>query len=917
MKKITAKVCAAAVTASMILTMPAASVFADGVQYVPETVSVGSAGAVQGVPLLRIDFTETDKDWVKAITGVSVDGVEYTKSSWINMMPDPQTWYAEEGFDYSTYKSAYYLRLTNDKEDTTEYLVSAEGYEDVVLRVVKAEDGSYSVEIDTPKPADSGETGEDVSAKKPISLEQVELSSKSGRWILSFSDADDYVSTIIALNVNGEEWIGQNYDVNLGGKFFQDTENNQIRFVGTQWVAGGHEILKSGDVITITSSEYEDLTLKFNYDGTYASISEDDGQGDLYQLYVKLEGSFGSAIKGQKEYDAVSSATGVVTSDKNSNANVYACIGERDTVPGEDAWQELGLNSDIQVDPDRSFVSIVPDTEKGTPADSVSGLEGIYLTLDSGLTLTGAPKDPGDYLVTVTVTDTQGRTAVSNPLPLKIYSGEETLAQMLTVENLTQTADGKYMWKNMEPWTFTVFGSNVEGQAETIRVPKDLKAWYGSSESGLYGNLGYAISWADVQADRIPQTLILPSGCDLTMVNMEFQSSVKIIVEDGAKLTLRDSVVQGIVEVKNGGTFSMNYNGFGADAGFLTGASVDGQIILEDGAILENAAVVSHTNYIANGSVNDRTNTEAVVKANGNVTVKGQVFIAGDEAGTAPALGQTGLLVQNGTLTLEDGAVLAVYGGAGKVALTADGGTAVVLDQGTIAGNGKLIAVGGAGQFGNGGAAVKGTGSIETAETCLLGGSTRESRMLDGASGKVGEANPDGVKVTSGLRTVKAGVLNDLVTDDLQAAYYWNVGVDAAPDLTQYQTEPAEAADDTGKDDDSKTGEDADKDDDSKTGEDADKDDDSKTGEDADKDDGSKTSEDADKDDDSKTGEDADKDDDSNKGDEDSKGDNTDKEDDSNKDDSQKGSFRSVFKQIRKTVKKVFHEVSRIFRGFF
>ena len=53
----------------------------------------------------------------------------------------------------------------------------------------------------------------------------------------------------------------------------------------------------------------------------------------------------------------------------------------------------------------------------------------------------------------------------------------------------------------------------------------------------------------------------------------------------------------------------------------------------------------------------DRSNDKAVVAAKGNVTVKGQVFIQGDEAGST-GKGQTALEVKNGTLTLEDNAVL-------------------------------------------------------------------------------------------------------------------------------------------------------------------------------------------------------------------------------------------------------------------
>ena len=77
---------------------------------------------------------------------------------------------------------------------------------------------------------------------------------------------------------------------------------------------------------------------------------------------------------------------------------------------------------------------------------------------------------------------------------------------------------------------------------------------------------------------------------------------------------------------------------------------------MADGAVLENAAIYSHTNYLANGNLTDRSNDKAVVATSGDVTVKGQVFISGDEAGSTGE-GQTALKVQNGTLTLEDGAM--------------------------------------------------------------------------------------------------------------------------------------------------------------------------------------------------------------------------------------------------------------------
>ena len=107
-----------------------------------------------------------------------------------------------------------------------------------------------------------------------------------------------------------------------------------------------------------------------------------------------------------------------------------------------------------------------------------------------------------------------------------------------------------------------------------------MKAWYGSHTSGTYGYLGYDIPWDAVVAGKIPQTLYIPRGCDLTFVNMEVLSSVRIVVENGGKLTLQDSVVQGIIEVEDGGTFSMNYNGYSGQSQFLVGSSLCGQLRL-------------------------------------------------------------------------------------------------------------------------------------------------------------------------------------------------------------------------------------------------------------------------------------------------------------------------------------------------
>ena len=332
----------------------------------------------------------------------------------------------------------------------------------------------------------------------------------------------------------------------------------------------------------------------------------------------------------------------------------------------------------------------------------------------------------------------------------------------------------------MEPWAIKNFGSNVNGQEESVRVPEKLEVWFGSHESGTYGFLGYDIPWADVKAGNIPQTLYIPAGCNLTLTNMKILSSVRIVVENGGKLTLSDSTVQGIIDVQNGGTFSMNYDAYSKK--FTTGASICGQLRLEDGAILENAAIYSHTNYLANGDLTDRSNDDAVVAVTGNVTLKGQVFISGDEAGST-GKGQTALQVKNGTLNLEAGATLATYGGGGNTTIFSTGGEAIQLENGTITGDGKVIAIGGSVTFGPGGNAVTGNGAIHTSEVFLQGATSYTAK--NAAPGKALEGD---ITLTSAKRHVADGTQVESGQNDPLADLYWKPGIAPTPSMEKFVT---------------------------------------------------------------------------------------------------------------------------------
>ena len=715
-------------------------------------------------------------EWISKISGVSINNRAWEKTGSSFYIGNNNYYYANDGY--------LYLGEGFETNPAT-CVITADGYKPLTLSLDKTDhsatvvtNGSESGDVE--KPTHEGAVEETIDGIK------LETDMFGQTWYMKFTNAG-YVAAVTDVIVNDVSWEAKAYSVSSGGAYRKNAEENRLEFAKMDFSSNPTiPALKSGDVITVKADGYTDLTFKLVIDNDgKATLVEDDGKGDPYELHVKIDGSFEAAVVGQKDYDGVSSASvGGSSSNKNSAVKVYGALVEKDTEPAASDWEELDNMSKINLDGSKCSVSIVPDTENGTPKDSDSGMEGVYMTISSDLTLNGTPKDAGQYLISITIADDQGRTATSNALPFRIYTGKETLADQISVKNLKQYESGLYAWDIMEPWVIENFGSNVEGQEESVRVPKDLEAWFGSHESGTYGYLGYDIPWKHVVADNIPQTLYIPDGCNLTLTNMEVLSSVRIVIEKGGKLTLSDSVVQGIIEVKEGGTFSMNYDAYSGT--FTTGSSVCGQIRMEDGAILENAAIYSHTNYLANGNTADRSNAEAVVLANGNVTVKGQVFVEGDSAGSE-GIGQTALRVQNGTLTLEDGATLVTYGGDGTVNLYSEGGHALELENATITGKGKLVAIGGYVLWGDGGTAVTGNGTISTEEAFLQGATAYTSNKAVPGKAITGE-----IKITSYKQHIADGTLLVTGVDDPLANLYWKTGIHPVPPLDQFTTSPVE-----------------------------------------------------------------------------------------------------------------------------
>lgn len=295
-----------------------------------------------------------------------------------------------------------------------------------------------------------------ASALKVVDIDKVTLTEDTfgNDWHINFSEPSDYVENVTGFKVNGISWEEKSYNISSGGAYRKYADDNYIQITQKSYSASENEVpIRSGDVITISAKGYEDLNLKFVVDASgKASLVADDGEGDPYELHVKIEGSFEAAIVGQKDYDGVSGAsTGGSTSNSNSNVTVYGALVEKDKEPTDDDWQKLDNNSEIDLNGSKCKVSIVPDVESGTPEDADSGMSGVYMPISSDLTLSGTPKDAGKYLISVSIEDNQGRKATSNTLPFMIYTGEETLAEQIKIENLKQYANGLYAWDIMEP----------------------------------------------------------------------------------------------------------------------------------------------------------------------------------------------------------------------------------------------------------------------------------------------------------------------------------------------------------------------------------------------------------------------------------------------------------------------------------
>lgn len=488
----------------------------------------------------------------------------------------------------------------------------------------------------------------------------------------------------------------------FGDNYYIDKVNNII-YLG--------DTVRTGSVIIFKNGNTELAKFKKTSSG-YEKIN--DNAISRKKLYVRLKGAFEAAIVSQKKYDAVSSATGSASTNKNSNVVIEVSEKEGDTKPAENEWRLIKDASDIHIDTNNSHLNINDDS---------MGMAAVYNSYDSAITLSGTPNKAGKFTVSATVRDNLGREAISNALPFNVYDlNEVKLSDQLLEKNFVDLPHGRKKKWDMEPWIIEKFDRDNKSDGSEIIVPNSLKLWNGSNESGVYGVLGYPVN----QDAKPHQTLVIGNGTNLTLRNMKILSSVNILVKDGGKLNFYDSSLYGTITVENGGRFQMNYDDFSNS--YLTGSSINGKLILKDGAILESSIIYSNANHLTDGKV-ARTIDSPVVDVEGLVNISGNVFIRGDDSATGNKsdgslyTGQPALkLKESARLSIPEGSLLGCYGG-GQWATTSIGGGAIILEENSnIMGDGKLIAIGGSGRALKGGDALSGSGKISVKSAYLQGG---------------------------------------------------------------------------------------------------------------------------------------------------------------------------------------------------
>lgn len=621
----------------------------------------------------------TPKDKLKEISKIFVEKNEYEKKD----------------YKVAVFGKAFYLDLSNNflylgQDPKDNEVIKIEFKDKSSISFKKVGSNFVKVEEKNNETPSTPNENSNNNEQKDFSLKAINESYFENKYSI---EPKDKISKIKKVLVNGKEFRKTSSKAAVFGDNYFIDEENKVLYLG-QKVPDGHIVkfvFDDNSSVSFERKGKEFVKKESNYSKKY---------------HLRIVGSFEAAIIGQQKYDAVSSATGGgVNSNKNSNVKLQIAYTDKETPSDSDFKDAKDVANDLQLE-----AKIISED---------SGMQAKYSKMDNSIRLSGIPTKKGNYKVFVQSKDEKIK---SNELDFEVFDSNEVTLEERLVESefrALKNPETKKEW-NMKPWVIKKFGKDKE----EVTVPKNLKLWFGSRESGKYSELGYPIG----ENESTTQTLIVTG--ELYLINMKILSSVNIVVKDGGKLNLSDSSLYGKITVENGGTLEVNYDNY--HKSFASGSSINGQIILKDGATLQNSVIYSNANYLTDGKAAKHIQTP-VVSVQGNATIKGDVFIRGDEAPTGEQYkGQGAMEIAEGkTLTIEKDAKLGLFAG-GRFALTSTGGDALKL-EGTVTGEGTLMAVGGNGLFsGKGGNGVSGNGTISVDNAYLRGGNSYMSKNEGG-----------------------------------------------------------------------------------------------------------------------------------------------------------------------------------------
>lgn len=621
----------------------------------------------------------TPKDKLKEIAKIFVENNEYEKKD----------------YKAAVFGKAFYLDLSNNflylgQDPKDNEVIKIEFKDKSSISFKKVGSNFVKVEEKNNETPSTPNENPNNNEQKDFSLKAINESFFENKYSI---EPKDKIGKIKQIFLNNKEYRKTSSKAAVFGENYFIDEANKVLYLG-QKVPDGHIVkfvFDDNSSVSFERKGKEFVKKESNYSKKY---------------HLRIVGSFEAAIIGQQKYDAVSSATGGgVNSNKNSNVKLQIAYTDKETPSDSDFKDAKDVANDLQLE------------AKIISGDS--GMQAKYSKIDNSIRLSGIPSKKGTYKVFVQSKDGKLK---SNELDFEVFDSNEVTLEERLVESefrALKNPETKKEW-DMKPWVIKKFGKDKE----EVTVPKNLKLWFGSRESGKYSELGYPID------ENKPTTQTLVVTGELYLINMKILSSVNIVVKDGGKLNLSDSSLYGKITVENGGTLEVNYDDY--HKSFASGSSINGQIILKDGATLQNSVIYSNANYLTDGKTAKHIQTP-VVSVQGNATIKGNVFIRGDEAPTGEQYkGQGAMEIAKGkTLTIEKDAKLGLFAG-GRYALTSNGGDALKL-EGTVTGKGTLIAVGGNGRFsGKGGNGVSGNGTISVDNAYLRGGNSYMSKNEGG-----------------------------------------------------------------------------------------------------------------------------------------------------------------------------------------